>query len=159
MGWPGDRVGGNPTEEGPGSTGQGGGQQPPEVTRGTVPQKTDRHRLRAVVRVKRWCKRPPARRATVVARQTPPGARPDSERSRAARPSSRVGRTRVSATALLDGWSPTVPSRGGTANRTRPMSQPIRTRDRGPSPIDRPVDRHGPDDHESLTGWPMYQTG
>jgi len=25
MGWPGDRVGGNSTEEGPGSTGQGGG--------------------------------------------------------------------------------------------------------------------------------------
>ena len=29
-------------EEGPGSTGQGGGQHPPGATRGTVPQKTDR---------------------------------------------------------------------------------------------------------------------
>jgi hypothetical protein len=77
--------------------------------------------------VKRWCKRPPARRVTVVARQTPPGARPDSERSRVVRPSSRVGRWRLSATAAGDGWSPTGPSRGGTANRTRPMSQPIRT--------------------------------
>ena len=94
---------------------------------GSVPQRTDRLLLGEEVRVKRWCKRPPARRVTAVARQTPPGARPDSERSRAVRPSSRVGRWRLSATAAVDGWSPTVPSRGGTANRTRPMSQPIRT--------------------------------
>jgi len=32
----------------------------------------------------------------------------------------------ASATASRDGWSPTVPSWGGTANRTRPMSQPVR---------------------------------
>ena len=64
-------------EESPGSTGQGGGQHPPGATRGKVPQKTDRHScLRAgAVRVKRWCKRPPATRATGSARQTPPGAR------------------------------------------------------------------------------------
>jgi len=42
MGWPGDRDGGNSAEEGPGSTGQGGGQHPPGATRGTVPQRTDR---------------------------------------------------------------------------------------------------------------------
>jgi len=47
MGWPGDRVGvrqatGYVAEEGPGSTGQGGGQHPPGETRGTVPQRTDR---------------------------------------------------------------------------------------------------------------------
>ncbi len=46
------------------------------------------------------------RRVTDAARQTPPGARPDSTRSRAARPSVRVGRSRLSATAALDGWSP-----------------------------------------------------
>ena len=33
-------------EEGPGSEGQDGGQQPPGVTRGTVPQRTDRRRPR-----------------------------------------------------------------------------------------------------------------
>jgi hypothetical protein len=58
------------------------------------------------VRVKRWSKRPPAPRATGTARQTPPGARPDSMRSRAARPSTRVGRWRSPATAVVDGWSP-----------------------------------------------------
>jgi len=58
------------------------------------------------VRVKRWSKRPPAPRATGAARQTPPGARPDSVRSRAARPSTRVGRWRSPATAVVDGWSP-----------------------------------------------------
>src|SRR6476469_2464312 len=34
----------DPAEESPGSTGQGGCQQQPGVTRGTVPQKTDRRR-------------------------------------------------------------------------------------------------------------------
>jgi hypothetical protein len=34
--------GGIRAEEGPGSEGQDGGQQPPGATRGTVPQKTDR---------------------------------------------------------------------------------------------------------------------
>jgi hypothetical protein len=58
------------------------------------------------VRVKRWCKRPPAARATGPARQTPPGARSNSARSRAARPSARVDRTRPPATAVPDGWSP-----------------------------------------------------
>src|SRR5690606_5013499 len=47
-------------EERPGSTGQGGGERPPGVTRGTVPQKADRRGPRSPVRVKRWCKRPPA---------------------------------------------------------------------------------------------------
>ena len=58
------------------------------------------------VRVKRWCKRPPAIRVTGPARQTPPGARSNSARSRAARPSARVDRTRPAATPVLDRWSP-----------------------------------------------------
>ena len=130
MGWPGDRGPSSATgvEEGPGSTGQGGGQHPPGVTRGISATENRPPPLSgAAVRVKRWCKRPPARRETVVARQTPPGARPDSERSRAVRPSSRVDRRRRSATASGDGWSPTVRREARTANRTRPMSQPIRT--------------------------------
>ncbi len=61
---------------------------------------------RGEVRVKRWSKSPPAPRATGTARQTPPGARPDSVRPRAARPSTRVGRRRPSATAVVDRWSP-----------------------------------------------------
>src|SRR3954454_7706153 len=40
----------------------------------------------------------------------------------------RVDCTRRPATVVPDGWSPTARSRGRTANRTRPMSQPIRTR-------------------------------
>jgi len=68
-------------EESPGSTGQGGCQRQPGVTRGTVPQRTDRRFLREPVRVKRRCKRPPAFRVTGTARQTPPGAR--SRRARA----------------------------------------------------------------------------
>ena len=39
------------------------------------------HRNRTQVRVKRWCKRPPASRVTGAARQTPPGARPSRERA------------------------------------------------------------------------------
>jgi GAF domain-containing protein len=62
------RQGLGPAEERPGSTGQGGGQQPPGVTRGTVPQRTDRRPLRQPVRVKRWCKRPPALQVTGAAR-------------------------------------------------------------------------------------------
>ena len=68
-------------EESPGSIGQGGCQRQPGVTRGTVPQRTDRRFLREPVRVKRRCKRPPAFRVTGTARQTPPGAR--SRRARA----------------------------------------------------------------------------
>src|SRR3954462_2882952 len=74
--------------------------------------------LGAAARVKRWCKRSPAFRVTGTARETPPGARSrrgaysSRERSRAARPSSRVDRTRLSATAALDGWPPTVTPRG-----------------------------------------------
>ena len=45
------------------------------------------------VRVKRWGKSPPARRATVAARQPPSGARSSRKRSRAARPSFRVDRS------------------------------------------------------------------
>ncbi len=47
------------------------------------------------VRVKRWCKRPPASRAIAMARQASPGARPS--RGRTARPMSRVGRSSRSA--------------------------------------------------------------
>jgi ABC-type dipeptide/oligopeptide/nickel transport system ATPase component len=39
-----------------------------EAHRGTVPQKTDRRGPRSPVRVKRWCKRPPASRVTWTAR-------------------------------------------------------------------------------------------
>ncbi len=53
-------------EESPDSTEQGGCQQQPEVTRGTVPQKTDRRRK--PVRVKRCGKSAPASRVTVTAR-------------------------------------------------------------------------------------------
>src|SRR6201999_1202393 len=80
--------------------------------RGKVPQRTDRLLVGRAgpdpeeVRVKRWCKRPPATRATGSARQTPPGARSNSARMRAARPSARVDRTRPPATAVRDGWSP-----------------------------------------------------
>jgi len=111
-----------PAEERPGSVGQGGGQHPPGVTRGTVPQRTDRLSVPVrrgwQVRVKRWCKRPPACRVTGVARQTPPGARPDRERSRAARPSSRVGRWRRAATYVVDGWP--SPARGQPRAGTEP---------------------------------------
>ena len=47
-------------------------------------------------------------------------------RSRAARPSVRVDRTRRPATVVPDGWSPADRSRGRSGNRTRPMSQLIR---------------------------------
>jgi hypothetical protein len=120
--WPGDRGVRRKSgvEEGPGSTGQGGGQHPPGVTRGTVPQRTDRlPRPRSrEVRVKRWCKRPPAAGATRPARQTPPGARSNSVRPRAARPSTRVDRRRPPATVVVDGWSPPGRPRG------RPETEP-----------------------------------
>jgi hypothetical protein len=53
--------------------------------------------------VKRWSKRPPARRATGVARQTPPGARSDRTRRRCSL-SVRVDRSRCAATHTLDRW-------------------------------------------------------
>ena len=67
-----------------------------------------------VVRVKRCGKSAPAFRVTGVARQTPPEARSrrphrkvrSRRRSRAARPSLRVGRLRHPATVCPDGWSP-----------------------------------------------------
>ena len=71
--------------------------------------------------MKRWCKRPPVLRATGAARQTPPGARSDSVRPRAARPSTRVDRRRRPATVVVDGWSPAL-----RRHRTRPTGQPIR---------------------------------
>ena len=86
---------------------------------GSVPQRTDRLPLRRAARVKRWCKRPPVRRATGAARQTPPGARSDRMRSRAARPSIRVDRTRRPATVVADGWSPLRKQ-----DRTRPTGRP-----------------------------------
>jgi hypothetical protein len=58
-------------EEGPDSAGRSGGQHPPEVTRGTVPQRQTASgpdaRIWVRVRVKRWCKRPPALRVTGAA--------------------------------------------------------------------------------------------
>ena len=67
----------------------------------------------AVVRVKRCGKSAPAFRVTGMARQTPPEARPrrphpvrPRRRSRVARPSLRVGRSRHPATVCPDGWSP-----------------------------------------------------
>ena len=80
------------------------------------------------VRVKRWCKRPPATRATGSARQTPPGARSNSARSRAARPSARVDRTRPSATAVRDGWSPNGTPQGAREQNPayRPAPPPYR---------------------------------
>ena len=86
---------------------------------GSVPQRTDRLPACRAVRVKRWCKRPPVRRATGAARQTPPGARSDRMRSRAARPSIRVDRTRRPATVVADGWSPLL-----RQDRTRPTGRP-----------------------------------
>src|SRR4051812_36322342 len=109
-------------EEGPGSPGQGGGQHPPGAIRGTVPQKTNRRGLRTAVRVKRWCKRPPAVRATGPARQTPPGARSNSARARAARPSARVDRMRSPATAARDGWPPNGTPQG--AREQNPAYRP-----------------------------------
>lgn len=76
------------------------------------------------VRVKRWCKRPPVRQATGAARQTPPGARSDRMRSRAARPSIRVDRTRRPATVVADGWSPPRLSMSQVRDRTRPTGRP-----------------------------------
>jgi hypothetical protein len=76
----------------------------------------------AQVRVKRWCKRPPAIRVTGSARQTPPGARSNSARSRAARPSARVDRTRPAATSVLDGWSPNGAPQG--AREQNPAYRP-----------------------------------
>jgi hypothetical protein len=87
--------------------------------------------------VKRWCKRPPATRATGSARQTPPGARSNSARPRAARPSARVDRTRPSATAARDGWSPNGASQGAREQNPayRPAPPPqvsdLRQRDAG----------------------------
>ena len=59
-------------------------------------------------------------------------------RSRAARPSAWVDRRRVSATAPVDGWSPTG-SREGPGDRTRLTGQPVRT-----TPLEwRPVPKGG----------------
>jgi hypothetical protein len=121
-------------EEGPGSPGQGGGQHPPGAIRGTVPQRTNRRRLRTAVRVKRWCKRPPAARATGPAWQTPPGARSNSARPRAARPSARVDRTRPPATAVRDGWPP-----NGTPQGAREQNPAYR-----PAPPPQASDLHVP---------------
>ena len=84
--------------------------------------------------MKRWCKRPPAPPVTGVARQTPPGARPDRERSRAARPSSRVGR---------DGDRPHAGRERRGRRRRRPEMDgrtppPVRRR-RGQDPAYRPA--------------------
>ena len=56
-------------EESPGTAEQDGGQHPPGETRGPVPQREDRLRaVCAAVRVKGWCKRPPAAPVTGPAR-------------------------------------------------------------------------------------------
>lgn len=44
------------------------------------PQRTTAARYWLAVRVKRWCKRPPAQAAMAAARQPPPGARPSREK-------------------------------------------------------------------------------
>jgi hypothetical protein len=111
---------GSHAEEGPGSTGQGGGQQPPGVTRGTVPQKTDRRSSgsgKGETVVQETTSVPGDRNGSVnptwskvkKSRTSGCGMR---VRSRAARPSTRVDRRRRPATVVVDGWSP--PSRDGT---------------------------------------------
>ncbi len=113
-GWPGDRV-----EETPrGRSGLRRARWWVTPTRGNPRESATENRPPALssgresVRVKRWSKRPPAARATGLARQTPPGARSDSARPRAARPSARVDRWRLAATAAVDGWSPLGLDRG-----------------------------------------------
>src|SRR5690349_13732387 len=88
-----------------------------------------------VVRVKRCGKSAPAFRVTGVAWQTPPEARPrrphlvrPRRRSRAARPSLRVGRLRHPATVCPDGWSPPRRrcSSAAAGNRIRLTGQLVR---------------------------------
>ncbi len=105
----------DPVEEGRGSTGQGAGQQPVEVTRRKVPQRTDRRwtALPSQARVKRCGKSAPAPGATRAARQTPPGAR--SSVGRPARPMS-PGRPHR--------WMATQPDPGnGPVDRTPPTGR------------------------------------
>jgi hypothetical protein len=107
------------------------------------------------VRVKRWCKRPPAIRVTGSARQTPPGARSNSARSRAARPSARVDRTRPAATPVLDGWSPNgAPQGAREQNPAYRPAPPPRSSDLRP-PRDRATPHgggHGGGDRLTLLG-------
>ena len=101
--------------------------------------------------MKRWCKRPPAAGVTRSARQTPPGARPRGsgsslpdlrERSRTARPSSRVGRNRPVATPVADGWSPVLRHhRIRLTDRLAP-SDPLSERETGPDRSDSSPSRH-----------------
>ena len=101
-----------------------------------------------VVRVKRCGKSAPALRVTGVARQTPREARPRRPqrelrlrgRSRAARPSSRVGRSRHPATVCPDGWSPPRhrtrwcgTESGLEANSSAPIRRPVGSARRGAS--------------------------
>ena len=112
--------------------------------------------------MKRWCKRPPAHRVTGAARQTPPGARPDRQRSRAARPSCRVGRWRAPATASGDGWPPPGrrgPGRG-TGDRIRLTVRLVRTRARALTCAFCPMCNE--DDVDRLLAWavsPLVVTG
>ena len=75
-------------------------------------EQTARRPQRCRVRVKRWGKSPPACRATGMARQPPPGARPNRFRFKGGPPfgpegqAERVGRLRPVATPVPDEWSP-----------------------------------------------------
>jgi hypothetical protein len=136
MGWPGDRVG-VPLEV---CRRGRSGLHRAEVVGNTHPGKPagQCHRKQTAsheVRVKRWCKRPPAIRVTGSARQTPPGARSNSARLRAARPSARVDRWRAPATVLVDGWPPPGLPQGTRAQNpayrpARPHPQARRSRSR-----------------------------
>ena len=122
VGWPGDR---GPRLHGGGSRkvrapqGKVVGNTHPGQPAGQCHREQTASRLRGAVRVKRWCKRPPARRATGAARQTPPGARSDSDAFEGGPPESRVDRTRRPATVVADGWSPRA-----LRDRTRPTGRP-----------------------------------
>jgi len=118
-------------EESPDSTEQGGCQQQPGVTRGTVPQR-NRPPVFVLVRVKRCGKSAPALRVTGAARQTPPGARSKAAPVtvllrrclRAARPSLRVDRSRPPVTVDPDGWSPASARTGHRIRLTRQLVRP-----------------------------------
>src|SRR5450830_843513 len=120
MSWPGGRVEGETLRRGTSGLHRAGRWVTP--TRGDPRDSATENRPPSdsgpAARVKRWGKSPPAHRVTGTARQTPPGARPDRERSRAARPSSRVGRWRRAATYVVDGWP--SPARGQPRAGTEP---------------------------------------
>ena len=86
------------------------------------------------VRVKRWCKRPPAPGVIRAARQTPPGARPSVEDGLLVR-SLRRGASQVGRS---DGWPPRpsalIGAGGRTESRLQAGSPAARTACRAPHP-------------------------